>query len=165
MSLPGPRWLWGPRWRHSGQAVDAVPVLEHAVALARFGGQPGVLALALGSYASVLCGLGDHDQARAALAEARSIVGAGWVGRTDRLCPDCATSGEAELTQRERTILSLLDSDLSESDIARELFVSHSTVHSHTKSIYRKLGASTRSEALKRAAAIGVFRDGPDSPP
>ena len=124
-----------------------------------------MLALALNSYATALCMLGDHDQARAALAEARSIVGTKWVGRTNSICPDCATSGEAALTQRERTILTLLDTDLSESDIARELYVSHSTVHSHTRSIYRKLGASTRSEALKRAAATGVFRAGPDSPP
>ena len=34
--------------------------------------------------------------------------------------------------------------------------MSHSTVHSHAKSIYRKLGASTRSEALARARAIGI---------
>ena len=72
------------------------------------------------------------------------------------MCQDCLSSGETELTQRERTILALLDSDLSESDIGRELFVSHSTVHSHTKSIYRKLGASTRSEALDRARALGI---------
>ena len=152
----GPPLALGASLAARGQAVDARPVLDHAVALARFGGQPGVLTWALGSYATVLCGLGDHEQARAALAEARSLGGSGRLGRADRLCQDCATSGEAELTQRERTILSLLNSDLSESDIARELFVSHSTVHSHAKSIYRKLGASTRSEALARAHAIGI---------
>ena len=60
------------------------------------------------------------------------------------------------LTEREHTVLSLLDSDLSESDIARQLFVSRDTVHSHTKSIYRKLGASTRAEAVALARAIDV---------
>ena len=104
----GPSLALGASLAARGRAADALPVLEHAVALARFGGQPGVLTRALSSYASVLCELGDHEQARAALAEARSIVGAGWASRSDRLCPDCATSGEAELTQRERTILSLL---------------------------------------------------------
>ncbi len=153
----GPPLALGASLAAHGQAAEALPVLEHAVALARFGGQPGVLTWALGSYASVLCELGDHEHARAALAETRSIRGAGWLGRSDRLCQDCATSGEAELTQRERTILSLLSGDLSESDIARELFVSHSTVHSHVKSIYRKLGASTRSDALARARAIGIL--------
>ena len=114
-----------------------------------------MLALALNACSSALCGLGHHEQACAALAEARSILAAGWVGKTDVLCRGCATSGQSALTARERTILTLLETDLSESDIARELFVSHSTVHSHAKSIYRKLGASTRSEALARARAVG----------
>ncbi len=152
----GPSLADGASLAARGRAADALPVLEHAVTLARFGGQPGVLTRALSSYASVLCGLGEHQQARAALAEARSIVGAGWAIKSERLCPECLASGETELTQRERAVLSLLTSDLSESDIARELFVSHSTVHSHTKSIYRKLGASTRSEALDRARMLGI---------
>ena len=138
-----------------GRPVEALPVLEHAVALARFGGQPGVLRWALGSYASVLCGLGEHEQARAALAEARPIINSGWASKSHSLCQGCLASGETDLTQRERTVLSFLTSDLSESEIARELFVSHSTVHSHTKSIYRKLGVSTRTEALDRARVLG----------
>ena len=48
-------------------------------------------------------------------------------------------------------MLSLLNGDLSETDIARQLFVSRDTVHSHTKSIYRKLGASTRRDAVARS--------------
>ncbi len=151
----GPSLALGASLAAHGRALDALPILEHAVALARFGGQPGVLALALNACASALCGLGHHEQARAALAEARAILAGRWVGRTDVLCRDCASSGQAALTARERTILTLLGTDLSESDIARELFVSHSTVHSHAKSIYRKLGASTRSEALSRARAVG----------
>ena len=160
----GPSLASGASLAARGRAPDALPVLEHAVALARFGGQPGVLRCALGSYASVLCGLGEHDLARAALAEARSVVSAGWTSKSDRLCQDCAASGETELTRRERTILSLLDSDRSESDIGRELFVSHSTVHSHTKSIYRKLGASTRSQALERARTLGITQEQPGAP-
>jgi DNA-binding NarL/FixJ family response regulator len=35
--------------------------------------------------------------------------------------------------------------------------VSHSTVHSHARSIYRKLGASSRAEALERAKAEGYL--------
>jgi LuxR family maltose regulon positive regulatory protein len=140
-----------------GRPVEALPVLEHAVALARFGGQPGVLRWALGSYASVLCGLGEHEQARAALAEARPIINSGWASKSHSLCQGCLASGETDLTQRERTVLSFLTSDLSESEIARELFVSHSTVHSHTKSIYRKLGVSTRTEALDRARVLLIM--------
>ena len=65
------------------------------------------------------------------------------------------TSGNGPLTHRELTILTLLASALSEADIGRNLFVSHSTVHSHVKSIYRKLGVCSRAAALKTAHAAG----------
>jgi LuxR family maltose regulon positive regulatory protein len=53
----------------------------------------------------------------------------------------------------------LLAGDYSEADMGRELFVSHSTVHSHVKSIYRKLGVSSRVEALERSRAAGFLPD------
>ena len=46
---------------------------------------------------------------------------------------------------------------LSERDIGRELYLSHNTIHSHTRSIYRKLGASSRSEALASARELGLI--------
>ena len=52
-------------------------------------------------------------------------------------------------------VLTPLAGDLSEAEIGRKLFVSHSTVHSHVKSIYRKLAVSTRAEALGSARAAG----------
>ena len=53
-------------------------------------------------------------------------------------------------------MLQLLTSDLSERDIGRELYVSHNTVHSHVRSIYRKLGVSSRAHALERTRALGL---------
>ncbi len=41
-------------------------------------------------------------------------------------------------------MLRLLASDLPERDIGQQLYVSHNTVHSHVRSIYRKLGVSSR---------------------
>ena len=61
-----------------------------------------------------------------------------------------AVAGEP-LTERERTILRFLSSGLTEREIARELFVSYNTVHSHVKSLYRKLGVSSRAEAVARS--------------
>ena len=57
----------------------------------------------------------------------------------------------AELSERELTVLRLLNGGLSEREIGRELYVSFNTVHSHVKSVYRKLGASSRAEAITRA--------------
>ena len=56
-----------------------------------------------------------------------------------------------ELSEREESILRLLTGDLTEREIAQELFLSFNTVHSHVKSIYRKLGVTSRAEAVARA--------------
>jgi LuxR family transcriptional regulator, maltose regulon positive regulatory protein len=55
------------------------------------------------------------------------------------------------LSERELVVLRMLSGPLSERDIGRELYVSHNTVHSHTRSIYRKLGVSSRAEAIRNA--------------
>ena len=64
-----------------------------------------------------------------------------------------AQPGEA-LSERELTVLRYLRSDLSEREIANELYLSYNTVHSHVKAIYRKLGVSSRAEA-RRATHLG----------
>jgi LuxR family transcriptional regulator, maltose regulon positive regulatory protein len=61
------------------------------------------------------------------------------------------------LSDRELVILRMLGGPLSERDIGRELYLSHSTIHSHTKSIYRKLGVSSRSAALESARELGLI--------
>ena len=68
-----------------------------------------------------------------------------------------AGNGDQELTSRELVVLKLLTSDLSEREIGRELFVSHSTVHGHVRSIYRKLRVSSRDGALERARELGLM--------
>lgn len=55
------------------------------------------------------------------------------------------------LTDAERRTLTALDSYLTIPEIASQLFLSPSTIRSQVKSIYRKLGASSRSEALAEA--------------
>jgi LuxR family maltose regulon positive regulatory protein len=59
-----------------------------------------------------------------------------------------ARTGPEPLTKRERNVLRLLDSELSLREIAAELFVSYNTVKSQTRAVYRKLGVSTRAEAV-----------------
>ena len=62
------------------------------------------------------------------------------------------------LTDRERTVLRLLATTrLSQSEIARDLYVSHNTVKTHTKSIYRKLQVTSRGRAAERAASLGLM--------
>ena len=60
-----------------------------------------------------------------------------------------------DLTGRERDVLRLLRTELSGPEIARELHVSLNTLRTHTKSIFTKLGATNRREAIRIAAEDG----------
>jgi ATP/maltotriose-dependent transcriptional regulator MalT len=62
------------------------------------------------------------------------------------------------LSERELEVLNLLASGRTNSEVARDLFVSVGTVKSHTGNIYRKLGAKNRAEALTRARELKVLR-------
>jgi len=66
----------------------------------------------------------------------------------------------AELTAREVEILLLLDDRLETDEIAKRLFISEHTVRSHVKSILRKLGVSSRREAVEKLAAARITQRG-----
>ena len=64
---------------------------------------------------------------------------------------------ERELTERELLVLRLLDDELSTRLIAQSLYVAPSTVKTQVKSIYRKLGVSSRDDAVEEAHARGLI--------
>jgi LuxR family transcriptional regulator, maltose regulon positive regulatory protein len=66
-------------------------------------------------------------------------------------------SGASSLTAAELRILPLLATHLSYPEIAAELFVSPNTVKSQTYSIFRKLGASSRNEAVIRSRQLQLL--------
>ena len=55
------------------------------------------------------------------------------------------------LTGRELDVLRLLNAGLSLHEIAVELYLSSNTVKTHARSVYRKLGAHSRTEAVQIA--------------
>ncbi len=63
------------------------------------------------------------------------------------------------LTPRERDVLRVLARTESRSEIAAELFVSVNTVKAQLRSLYTKLDARSRDEALHRAIAFGLLSD------
>jgi len=71
-------------------------------------------------------------------------------GRLDSGVPDSIAE---ELSAREVEVLLLLDEHLGTDEIAQRLFISEHTVRSHVKSLLRKLGVSSRREALEALAA------------
>ena len=66
-------------------------------------------------------------------------------------------AGQA-LTGAELRLLPLLSTHLSYPEIARNLFLSRNTVKSQAYSIYQKLGASSRSQAVARSRELGYSR-------
>ena len=120
----------------------------------------GLLALA-----EVLIARGDRSEARAVLTEARDIVevypDAGifpdLLERQERKLrktrPSRTGSMDGQFTERELEVLRLLHTELSVSELGKLLYVSPSTIKSHVKSVYRKLGVSSRKEAVEQAYA------------
>ena len=118
--------------------------------------------------APLLLETGDRPGAAALLAEARELLTSSPNGadaqlaRLDRLdrrlaSPQPEATTAQPLTGRELTVLRLLRGTLSAREISQELFVSQNTTKTHTKAIYRKLGVSTRQEAIAKARDIGIL--------
>jgi LuxR family transcriptional regulator, maltose regulon positive regulatory protein len=62
-----------------------------------------------------------------------------------------------ELTERELDVLLLFDAELTVQQMGSRLYVAPSTIRTHIKSIFRKLGASSRKEAAEQAHARGLI--------
>jgi LuxR family maltose regulon positive regulatory protein len=112
---------------------------------------------------------GDGDRARMLLQEARDLLescpdpGGVVLERLERVerrrrpkrTPSAAVN-EADLSERELEVLRLLASPLSQREIGEALYVSLNTIKTHTRQIFRKLGVSTRKEAVARARDRGL---------
>jgi len=61
------------------------------------------------------------------------------------------------VTDRELSVLRLLQSRLTHPEIARQLGISDNTLKTHTRSLYRKLGATSRSAAISTALRSGLL--------
>jgi LuxR family maltose regulon positive regulatory protein len=61
------------------------------------------------------------------------------------------------LTERERELVAFLPSHLTQSEIGRRMYISSNTVKTHMKGLYRKLGATSRSEAVDLARGCGLL--------
>ena len=62
-----------------------------------------------------------------------------------------------QLSEREREVLRHVAAMLSTAEIAAEMYISVNTVKTHLKSIYRKLAAAHRGEAVRRARQLNLL--------
>jgi LuxR family maltose regulon positive regulatory protein len=144
---------------HLARSAGLRPLLTHAL--------PVVSVQALLELARAYIALGDPDGAHAVLRHADDIFqqrpNLGVLpGQANELRTTLATMkrtglGASSLTTAELRLLPLLPSYLSFREIGQRLFVSHHTVKTQAISIYRKLGVSSRSEAVHHAQQLGLL--------
>ncbi|MAM09761.1 MAG: DNA-binding response regulator [Rhizobiaceae bacterium] len=67
-----------------------------------------------------------------------------------------AAAQEESLTEREKEVLALISRGMRNVDVSEQLSLSGNTVATHIKSIYRKLGISSRAEASWYATMLGL---------
>ena len=129
---------------------DAEPPAPHAEAFACL--------LLAGSFSA----RGDAQRARRARAQARGALAGLPSGPTLAALFEEQGSGgildlwPTALSDRERAVLRALSGPLTLREIAAELHVSHNTVKTQVRSVFRKLGAHDRADAVARAAAVSA---------
>jgi LuxR family maltose regulon positive regulatory protein len=85
----------------------------------------------------------------------------GAANRTRRLAvpaPSAPVVSES-LTEKEREVLGHLAELLTTEETAGAMFVSVNTIRTHVRNLLRKLGASRRNEAIRRARHLGILDD------
>jgi DNA-binding NarL/FixJ family response regulator len=102
------------------------------------------------------------------------VAGNAWLGPavTRRLIDEFAARPEqntptpaemAQLTPREREVLTLLARGLSNADVAAQLFISEATVKTHLARVMAKLNVREKSQAVAAAYQTGLVQ--PSAPP
>ncbi|MEX1138456.1 MAG: LuxR C-terminal-related transcriptional regulator [Bacteroidota bacterium] len=61
------------------------------------------------------------------------------------------------ISKREREVLESMARGLSNQEIADSLFISLSTVKTHSSNLFQKLGAERRTQALQKARELGIL--------
>ena len=153
------------RWDEAGREIAAAASLAPTLT----DSLPWLSAQVYLELAEAQLTLRDTERARTHLAEAEAILrrrpGLGViVGNAERLHREVAAQqappGRAtRLTGAELRLLPLLATHLSFPEIGSVLFISRNTVKTEALSIYRKFGVASRSNAVGRAAALGLLDD------
>jgi LuxR family maltose regulon positive regulatory protein len=93
-----------------------------------------------------------------------AVVLEAWIAATAASIEAASASAIGDLTPAELRLLQYLPTHLSFPQIAGQVFVSPNTVKTQAQGVYRKLGVSSRREAVEHARAAGLLEpDGPSS--
>jgi LuxR family maltose regulon positive regulatory protein len=155
-----------------GEPETAQRLLTRAAELARIAGHASQTVYVLTALADAALAAGDRAAARAAVDEARETAdtGVAFPATAQRLADAEQRIGRRaaraarrdgqlveELTDRELSLLRALQGPLSQREIGAELYLSLNTIKGYTKSLYRKLGAASRADAVERGRELGLI--------
>jgi LuxR family maltose regulon positive regulatory protein len=82
-----------------------------------------------------------------------------WIDHAEAAVATVSASGVTNLTPAELRVLQHMPTHLSIAEIAETIFVSSNTVKTQAHGIYRKLGVSSRREAVDEARRLGLIDD------
>jgi LuxR family transcriptional regulator, maltose regulon positive regulatory protein len=172
--IPQSSWVYiafGNVLAKRGDLLEAQAELESGLSVRRElpGLSPWPTLIGLLALAQARSGCGARGEAREVLAEARIIlerypdsgIFPSLLERQERALRNKSRrqdgSLNGELSERELDVLKLLVGELSTRQIAQSLYVAPSTVRTQVKSLYRKLGVSSRKQAVHEARARGLI--------
>jgi LuxR family maltose regulon positive regulatory protein len=139
----------------AGRGADALAELHDAVASAESEGHIRVFADEGPAMARLLTALSRREPRGIHL---RRLLAATTAVPAAASPPQAHAILAAPLSDRELDVLRMLGTDLGGADIARSLSISLNTMRTHTKSIYAKLGVTSRRSAVSRAIELGLLR-------
>lgn len=96
------------------------------------------------------------------IASALHLVAEGGIYIPPQALSEMLSPGEvhgSRLTDRQREVLHLIGSGLTNKEVAKQLRISEDTVKQHAKVIYATLGISSRSQAVRVADRFGIKLD------
>ena len=139
------------------------------------GASPWPTLVAMLMLAQVLLDLGERTRAADILGTARDVLTVLPGGAEAQLARVVAlehrlsglprpAAAAGPLTDRELAVLRLLQGTLSLREIAAELHLSANTVKTHVRAVYRKLGVSTRHDAVALGRETGILYRGQQRP-
>jgi DNA-binding NarL/FixJ family response regulator len=85
-------------------------------------------------------------------------LAASMLDEVRKLEPSNGTDSDRAVTKREEEVLQLIADGCSTSEVAQQLYISQKTVKNHLASIYQKLDARDRTQAVLRAVRMGIVR-------
>lgn len=112
----------------------------------------------VGTIAILFTGLGIWLALKLSSPKIKTVVVEKEIPVTKEPSANGVTGDDPGLSKRELEVLGLMAGGLSNQEIAERMYVSLSTVKTHAKNVFSKLGVVRRTQAIDKAKRMGIIR-------